>query len=121
IAMGISLWNFDTNGNLTFRPEVSQKFMEMSRFCENLCEQPDCNNRYYILTSNAQLKYNGSVGAIALISPQTPLVHFIYQPRREFAEFCNSFASACDLWFDLIALIGFSALVSSLFASMKSK
>lgn len=46
------------------------------------------------------------------LEPQSwPVIHFIYQPRREFAEFINYFASACDLWLDLIALAGIGSLI----------
>lgn len=43
-----------------------------------------------------------------------PIFYYIHQSRREFAEFVNYFASTCDLWLDLVTVVGLGTIVTSL-------
>lgn len=89
---------------------------KLEEFCtDKKCVKEDCEQDSFLPTriySDKRSEFKGNTSHVEIYMPKSPITRYIYQPRREFAEFVNYFASACDLWLDFIGIAGIGSLLA---------
>jgi len=89
--------------------------------CRPKCEESDCEITYYTFADKLE-DFNQIEETFLEVSPsKAPIIEYHLQPRREFMEFIDNFISACDLWLDLVAILGIGSLMAQIRKFLESK